>query len=164
MQKFGLLRYRLGVSAGMVSSLLLITLGKSSAGFVQIWVPAFPLRELTHLLMISSCILFSAGFLPSSHTRALVGHPMLAGVFVWGAAHLASNGDLASMLLFGSLACWSVVKIISMTCRNKSAPREKMARPSLQWDAAAILLGMIAYGTLLVFHGPLFGFALTGPV
>jgi hypothetical protein len=32
----------------------------------------------------------------------------------------------------------------------------------LQWDVAAILLGMIAYGALLVFHGPLFGFAVTG--
>jgi len=153
----GLKRYRAGVSADIVLSLLLVAQGKSDADFVQIWVPAFTLRELTHLLMISSCIVFSAGFLPSSHTRALVGHPMLTGVFLWGAAHLASNGDLASILLFGSLGCWSVIKIVTL------GPR-KNAAPALQWDAAAILLGMIAYGALLVFHGPLFGFALTGPV
>lgn len=164
MRSMGATRYRMAISAGIAGSLMLISLGKSSAAFVQIWVPPFPMRELTHLLMISSCILFCAGFLPASFTRALVGHPMLTGVFLWGAAHLASNGDLASMLLFGALSSWAVLKIIILMRRAASSADPQTARPALQWDAAAILLGMIAYGTLLVFHGPLFGFALTGPV
>jgi len=103
-QRFGQMYYRLLISAGLCLSVLLMIAGKSSADFVQIWVPPYYLRELTSLLMLSACIVFSAGFLPASHTRALVGHPMLTGIFIWGGAHLFSNGDLASMLLFGSLA------------------------------------------------------------
>jgi uncharacterized membrane protein len=152
------------ISAGIVLSILLMIAGKASADFVQIWVPPFSWRELTNLLMISACIVFSSAFVPPSHTRALVGHPMLAGVFIWGAAHLVSNGDLASMLLFGSLALWSVLAFLILETRPETATRKASTSPALQWDVAAILLGMIAYGALLVFHGPLFGFALTGPL
>ncbi len=160
----GRIRYKLLVCSGIAGSLVLMTIGKSGAPFVQIWVPPFPLRDMTLLVMISSSIVFFAGLLPASHTRALVGHPMLVGVFLWGIAHLASNGDLASMLLFGSLACWAVWKFIVLERRRGQTQQRHSETPALQWDAAAILLGMIAYGALLVFHGPLFGFALTGPV
>lgn len=162
--RVGQKNYRLLVSTGIVLSVLLMIAGKASASFVQIWVPPFLWRELTNLLMISACIIFSAAFLPSSHTRALAGHPLLTGVFIWGTAHLVSNGDLASMLMFGSLAVWSALSIRILNTRPEAATRKASARPALQWDVAAILLGMIAYGVLLVFHGPLFGFALTGPV
>jgi uncharacterized membrane protein len=162
LQRFGQMYYRLLISAGLCLSVLLMIAGKSSADFVQIWVPPYYLRELTSLLMLSACIVFSAGFLPASHTRALVGHPMLTGIFIWGGAHLFSNGDLASMLLFGSLALWAVLKIRILEARRRCAMPVASASPALQWDAAAILLGMIAYGALLVFHGPLFGFAVTG--
>lgn len=156
--------YRLFVCSGILCSIALMAAGKSGAPFIQVWVPPFPLRELTHLLMISSSIAFIAGLLPSSHTRRLVGHPLLVGVFLWGVAHLASNGDLASMLLFGSLAGWAAWKVVALTRRSDERDRRHSLPPALYWDAAAILLGMIAYGILLVFHGPLFGFALTGPV
>lgn len=163
-QRVGQTNSRLLFSAGIVLSILMMIAGKASASFVQIWVPPFFWRELTNLLMISACIVFSAAFLPPSHTRVLVGHPLPTAVFIWGTAHLASNGDLASMLLFGSLALWSALSIRTMDVRPEPAPRKASASPALQWDLAAILLGMIAYGALLVFHGPLFGFALTGPV
>jgi len=164
LQAFGRERYRIFISVGILLSFVLIVIGKSYAAFVQIWVPPYSIRAVTHLLMISSCIMFSAGFLPPSHTRALVSHPMLTGVVIWGVAHLISNGDLASLLLFGALAGWALVKIISLTNASRESPARPAGPPSLQWDAAAIMLGMIAYGALLVFHGPLFGFALTGPM
>lgn len=159
--RFGVGRYKGLLSLGVLLSLTLIVLGKGDAPFIQLWVPLFSLRSVTHLLMISSCILFVAGALPNSYTRELIGHPMLIGVIVWGASHLLSNGDLASLLLFGTLGIWALVKIVSLEIhKGRNQLGDNVRKASLVWDAAAILLGMIAYSLLLVFHGPLFGFAL----
>ncbi len=164
-QRLGLGRYKILFSLGIVISLIMIVEGKASAPWVQLWVPPYNLRSLTHLLMISATILFVAGNLPRSYIHEMVTHPMLVSVIVWGTAHLLSNGDLASMLIFGSLPIWAVVKIVSLerTLRMQGSPLPKR-RPALQWDAAAIILGMIAYSVLLVFHGHLFGFALIIPI
>lgn len=169
--RLGTGRYRLFFSIGIVISLLLIVQGKAGAPFIQLWVPPFNLRSLTHLIMLSATMLFIAGSLPHSFTRELVVHPMLIGVILWGVAHLISNGDLASVLLFGLLPLWAVVKVVSLERirhRAREAAGEQPApptlRPALQWDAAAIVLGVIAYTLFLVFHGQLFGLALIAPV
>lgn len=169
--RLGTGRYRLFFSVAIFISLVLIVQGKSGAPFIQLWVPPFNLRSLTHLIMISATLLFIAGSLPHSFTRELVIHPMLIGVILWGGAHLISNGDLASVLLFGSLPLWAAVKIVSLE-RIRHRAREAAGqpvsppalRPALQWDAAAVVLGVIAYAVFLVFHGQLFGLALIAPV
>ena len=159
--RFGLGPYKGGLSVAVIISLVLIVLGKGNASFVQVWVPPFSLRSITHLLMISSCILVIAGALPNSYTRELIGHPMLIGVVVWGFAHLLSNGDLASLLLFVALGLWALFKIFSLEFgKGKRDDDKSERRASLIWDGTAIVIGMIAYMLLLVFHGPLFGFAL----
>ncbi|MGB4246442.1 MAG: NnrU family protein [Pseudohongiellaceae bacterium] len=164
-QQLGLRRYRILFSLGIVISLVMIVEGKAGAPFIQLWAPPYNLRSLTHLLMISATILFMAGNLPRSYTRDMVIHPMLVGVIVWGVAHLLSNGDLASVLIFGMLPVWAIVKIISLERTKKAlgSPTPER-RPGLQWDAVAIILGMIAYSVFLVFHGQLFGFALIVPI
>ncbi len=169
--RHGTRRYRLFVSVGILISLVLIVQGKSGAPFIQLWVPPFNLRSLTHLIMLSATMLFIAGSLPHSFTRELVIHPMLLGVILWGVAHLISNGDLASVLLFGSLPAWAIVKVVSLERVRRGAinaaaqPGSPPAlRPALQWDAAASVLGVIAYTLFLVFHGQLFGLALITPV
>ncbi len=169
--RLGTRRYRLLFSVGILISLVLIVQGKPGAPFIQLWVPPFNLRSLTHLIMLSATMLFIAGSLPHSFTRELVIHPMLLGVILWGVAHLISNGDLASVLLFGSLPAWAIVKVVSLERVRRGAinaaaqPGSPPAlRPALQWDAAAIVLGVIAYTLFLVFHGQLFGLALITPV
>ena len=164
-QRLGIRRYRIVFSLGIVISLVMIVEGKAGAPFIQLWVPPFNMRSLTHLLMISATILFMAGNLPRSYTRELMIHPMLIGVIVWGVAHLLSNGDLASVLIFGTLPIWALIKIVSLERAKKlheSCANDR--RPGLQWDGAAIILGMIAYSVFLLFHGQLFGFALIVPI
>lgn len=168
--RLGTGRYRLFFSVAILISLALIVQGKAGTPFIQLWVPPFNLRSLTHLIMVSATMLFIAGSLPHSFTRELVIHPMLIGVILWGVAHLISNGDLVSVLLFGSLPLWAVVKIVSLERvrqRKKEAGLQPVSppalRPALQWDAAAVVLGVIAYAVLLVFHGQLFGLVLIAP-
>lgn len=159
--RFGLGPYKGLFSLAIGLSIILIVIGKGNASFIQVWAPPFNLRSITHLLMISSCILIVAGTLPNSYTRELIGHPLLISVIVWSVSHLLSNGDFASVLLFGTLGLWALFKIFSLELRSGIRNDEENRRKaSLIWDASAIVIGMIAYILLLVFHGPLFGFAL----
>ena len=81
---------------------------------------------------------------------------MLLGVLLWSLAHLWSNGDLASALLFGSFGLWSIIKII--TLRHQAREPKK---PHVGWDLIALVLGLILYGLIFTFHGQLFGVGLT---
>ena len=42
---------------------------------------------------------------------------MLAGVKLWATAHLLANGDLGSIILFGSILAWAVIDRISLKPR-----------------------------------------------
>lgn len=134
-----------------------IVAGKSAAPFVQLWQPAFEHRWLTHYLMLPAFILVAAGNLPPSHVRSHLQHPMLLGTVMWGAAHLWANGDMASALLFGGIGAWALLKFIVLCLR----PPTEAPAPSWVWDVAAVLVGLVLYGLILIYHGPLFGMGLT---
>ena len=168
-RRLGVPRYMLLFCVGIVLSVLLMVHGKSTAAFVQLWVPPYNWRSITNMAMLTACIFVAAGNLPHSYLKESLTHPMLLGIIVWGVAHLLSNGDLASALLFGGLSLWAAVKIVSLqrgarrtlsSAASSAAPAITARKPSLYWDATAVISGTIVYGTLLVFHGPLFGFAL----
>src|SRR5262245_41422068 len=82
----------------------------------QLWVPPSWTRHLTMLLMIPALILLVAAYVPS-RIRAALGHPMLMAVMLWAAAHLLANGDLASVLLFGSFLAYGLYDMISASQR-----------------------------------------------
>ncbi len=150
-------RYKGIFSLLALTGLGLIIYGKSIAPFLTIWVPAYELRSVTHLLMLPAWILVMAGNLPHSIIKSTVSHPMLLGVIVWGCSHLLANGDLASLLLFGSLVLFSTVKIVTAQKTDKTAIKPA----SLKWDFVAIVSGFVLYGIVLVFHGQLFGVGLS---
>lgn len=137
--------------------LVMIVVGKGQAEFTMIWEPRFELRNISLILMIPVFILVVAGNIPLSFLRKTVRNPMMLGTVFWGIAHLWSNGDLASILLFGSFTLWAGFKFISLGLRNGPVT----ARPSLLWDGVALIAGLVLYGLIAVFHGELFGVGLS---
>lgn len=136
----------------------LITWGKSIAPFVMIWEPIFELRYLSSILMIPASILLVAGIIPMSYIRARLRNPMMLGVFIWGFAHLWANGDLASILLFGSFTLWSALKFFSLWINIEPA-----LEIELHWlwrDLIALVAGAALYLIVYVNHGQLFGVGL----
>lgn len=131
----------------------LIIWGKSLAPFQMVWQPIFEWRSLSLMLMIPALICLVAGNVPLSHLRKLLRNPMLVGVLLWSLAHLWSNGDLASVLLFGSFAIWSGIKIISLY----SVADVDSKSPSFVWDIISLLFGLALYAVLGLYHGELFG-------
>ena len=134
----------------------LIVLGKSQATFFMVWQPPFEWRVVSHFLMLPGIILVTAGNIPLSHLAAVTRNPMLLGVGLWGLAHLWSNGDLASILLFGSFAIWSMLKFVTMWGTARPVSRA----PGIVWDVIAIQLGSLLYAVVALFHGHLFGVGL----
>lgn len=140
-----------------LAGLALIIYGKSQSPFIMLWQPVYEWRYISHVLMIPALILVLAGNLPMSHMRKHLRNPMLAGVVLWGSAHLWSNGDLASMVLFGTFTVWAASKFIS---RGLSVPGPG-GHTSIIWDGVAVIAGLVLYALISIYHGQLFGVGLS---
>ncbi len=147
-----------GTYLGIYSLLSAIGLGLMVHGYrsietVMLWAPVSIGRPLAHALMPVALVLVIAAYLPT-HLKLHLRHPMLIGVAIWASVHLLANGDLASTLLFGSFLLYAPVDIAFSPSRETLIPR---AQPRRWYDALAVIIGLLAYGALLVSHGDLFG-------
>lgn len=151
--RFGAGAYKGGFTAISFIGLILLIIGKANADFVPLWTPATWGAYVALLLMPFSFILLTAANMPSNVKR-LTAHPMLLGVVLWSAAHLASNGDLASLILFGGLGVFSLFDMWSAN-RRGAAP-SKVAYPITR-DIVVVAVGVLAYAAFLFLHPYLFG-------
>ena len=159
LNRLGANGYKAVFSLIALSGLILIIWGKSASPFIMIYEPRYELRSITHFAMLPAFILVVAGNLPQSHLRSITLNPMVLGTAIWGAAHLWANGDLASVLLFGALMVWAVIKFSTLAVATSTDTETR--KPSLLWDAAALVGGFILYSVVTIFHGQLFGIGLT---
>jgi uncharacterized membrane protein len=118
----------------------------------QLWVPPPWTRHLTMLLMIPALVLLVAAYVPS-RIRTALRPPMLIPVMLWALAHLLANGDLASVLLFGSFLAYGVFDLISASRRAALGPLGR-APGSAAGDAAAIVGGLALYALLFGLGPP----------
>jgi uncharacterized membrane protein len=100
-----------------------------------------------------------AAYVPS-RIRTAVGHPMLTALMIWAFAHLLANGDLASVLLFGSFLGFAVYDRISVIGRLSPGPLGNAKGGALH-DIVVIAVGLALYALLLFWgHAKLTGVAL----
>lgn len=151
----------------VLTGLVLIIFGKSQSPFVMIWQPIYELRFLSMVLMIPAVILVLAGNLPPNYLRKYLRNPMLLGVTLWGIAHLWANGDLASILLFGSFTLWAGGKFMAKSFNGTSSTAASLnttgsaQTASIIWDGIAIAAGLAIYVLISIYHGQLFGVGLS---
>jgi uncharacterized membrane protein len=120
-------------------------------GMIEIWSPPIWARHLAIPLVWLAFICLVAAYIPGDIKRVLK-HPMLVGVKLWALAHLLANGDLGSMLMFGSLLAWAVYDRISLKYRTDPGglPIPIGGRKN---DVVAILIGTILFAAFgYVFH------------
>ena len=131
-----------------------------ATGWIQIWTPPAFMRHITVGLMLIASILLTATYIPS-HIRARAKHPMLAGIKTWALAHLLSNGDLGSIVLFGAFLAWGVYARIAAKRRGD---RGKTDAPA-GWtnDIIVVVLGIVVYLALgFAFHPIVIGVPVFG--
>ena len=156
--------YKIGYSLASVAGLVLIVWGFGqyrAAGMIPVWEPPTAMKHITVALMLPAVILVVASYL-RGRIYATLKHPMLAGVKLWAAAHLLANGDLGSIILFGSFLAWAVYDRISLKSRSDAgAPPIPVGGPGN--DLIAIAVGLVAYLALaFAFHPVVIGVPVMG--
>ena len=161
--RFGIHAYRALFSVVSIVGLALIVWGYGeyrAHGLIMVWSPPAFMRHVTVGLMLIAVIVFTSAFIPS-HLKAKAKHPMLAGVKTWALAHLLSNGDLGSILLFGSFLAWGVFARIAAKRRTDFV----VAPAPAGWtnDAIVVVLGIVIYVALgYAFHPIVIGMPVFG--
>src|ERR1700737_4761475 len=160
-------------SLALVSVIGLILIGYGfgeyrATDWIDVWHPPRWTYYITQFLMWPASIFVVAASIRGNIWRTLK-HPMSVGVKTWAVAHLISNGDLGSILLFGSFLLWAGYDRITLKHRADSGapevPDRRLARfgflplPGvvIMWghpnDLIALVVGTVLYFVLgLVFH------------
>jgi uncharacterized membrane protein len=120
---------------------------------IQLWMPPAFMRHITVGLVLFAAIFVVAAFFPS-HIRTRLKHPMLAGVKAWALAHLLSNGDLGSVLLFGTFLAWGVYARIAAKRRGDIGGAAKPAPDGWMNDIIVVVLGAAVFLALGVWFHP----------
>jgi uncharacterized membrane protein len=137
-----------------IAGLVLIGFGFAryrATGIIPVWYPPAWTRHIVVAAMWPASIAIVAAYIPGDIKRVLK-HPMLVGVKIWAVAHLCANGDLGSIVLFGSVLAWAVYDRITLKRRtDPGAP--PVPAGGRRNDIIAIIVGTILYLALgFVFH------------
>lgn len=146
--------YSLVSLAGII--LIVVGYGQYRAhDWIDVWYPPVWTRHLALILVWIAFVMFVAAYFPG-RIKTTLKHPMLAGVKVWALAHLLANGDLGSILLFGSILAWAVAARINVkrrdVVRDHAGPAAEPA--GLRNDLLAIGVGTAAYLVFAIWLHP----------
>lgn len=163
-ERFGEPAYKIGFAVLSLIGFVLIVVGYHKLQVMPgknpvLWDPPTWTRHIAFLLMVPAMILLVAAFVPS-RIRTAAKHPMLAAIKFWAAGHLLANGDLASILLFGSFLAYAVYDRISVKQRVVMQPS---APSNAGWfnDALVVAGGLALYVFMLTIgHARLIGVPL----
>lgn len=164
--RLGETAYKIAFGVVSLAGLILIVWGYGlyrKTGWMDVWLPPAGMRHATAGLMWISIVMFAAAYLPG-HIKARLKHPMLAGIKIWAFAHLLTNGDLGSMVLFGSFLAWAVFARMAVK-RREAVEGSVPAKPVTGWgnDILAIVVGTLVYLALgYAFHPVLIGVPVFG--
>jgi uncharacterized membrane protein len=156
--------YKIGYTLASFIGLALIIWGFAvyrATGWINVWNPPTALKHIAVALMLPAVILVIASYIRGRIYTTLK-HPMLTGIKLWAAAHLLANGDLGSIVLFGSFLAWAVFDRISLKHRSDAgAPPIPVGGPGN--DLIAIAVGIVAYLALaFAFHPVVIGVPVVG--
>ena len=146
--------YRLVFSLLSLASLALLIFAYAKAPFVAVWSPPEWTRWMAIVLMLPAFVFLVAAYLPG-RIRARLKHPFLVAIKTWALAHLLANGDLASMILFGSFLAYAVFDRITLKQRKPSRMIGIEGPEKPRNDLIAIVVGAAFYAVFLVWLHPL---------
>lgn len=137
-----------------IAAFILLVYGFAKAPVIQVWPPPSWTRWVAIVLMLPAFIFLVAAYVPGQ-IKTKLKHPFLVAIKTWALAHLVANGDLASIILFGSFLAYAAYDRITLKGRTDRgivvAPRS--GPPSN--DVIAMVLGVVLYIAFLFWLHPL---------
>ncbi len=128
--------------------LLIIIYGFSRADFYPIWDPLPYSKEIALALMPISMILLAAANI-QTNIKKFIKHPMLIAILIWSFVHLIANGDLRSIILFGSFGLYALIDIFFS---KKVLTTNIEVKYTLSKDIMVIIIGLVAYLIIVYYH------------
>lgn len=164
-----------------------------TAPYIEVWPPSRAAALVPLAAMLPACVLLAGALWQPSPLSisfrggqpdpcrgrkggglvAQVRHPVLWGFFLWAASHFVANGDLVSLILFGSLALFSLAGMRRMERRARArlsaadyaaaealtsgGPLQRLKRVAPLRGLLDLVLGVVLYAALLHLHGPVIG-------
>lgn len=121
-----------------------------------LYEPPVWMKHVNALIMLAAFVIMATNQRPAGAIKRAVKHPMLVSTKLWAFGHLLANGDLASVLLFGSFLVWAAADRIAAARRPAAAEIPGTWRD----DAFAVVGGGVLYVVFLFWaHSWLFGVA-----
>ncbi len=146
--------YSLAALVGLV--LMIKGFGATTPSEILYVAPSWG-RHANMALMLLAMISLVATYVPTGYIKKTLKHPMLVAVKLWAFGHLLANGELNSVLLFGSFLAYAVLARIAAKRRGDNRPAPDV-KPDLFGDMIAIVVGAGVYAALVYWlHPVLFG-------
>lgn len=189
--------YRGAFAVASLIGIVWMTTAYRRAPAVDLWGQLIGLRPLAFALVLIAFLFVGIGLATPSPTRVgmetklaqgteivrgivrITRHPFLWGVGLWAFVHLIVNGDLASVILFGSLLLLALGGTVSIDAKRRrsfgdqwsqfvqatsNVPFAAIAAGRNQLRPAVREIGILrpviaiaAYALFFVFHGRLLG-------
>ncbi|MDJ0920751.1 MAG: NnrU family protein [Henriciella sp.] len=122
-----------------------------------LYTPPIWTQHINLLLMLPALILLVASQLPTGRIKKVTKHPMLVAVKLWAIGHLLANGELNSVLLFGSFLAYAVFDRIMVKRRGDVGAASAGALSTVS-DIASVAVGVALYLAIYLWlHPILFG-------
>jgi uncharacterized membrane protein len=154
-EKLGENVYRAAFSVLSLLGIIWLAHAYRVAAYIETWGQLAWFKPIAALLMLVAFLLVVPGMTtpnpmavggenllmadaPTRGIHRVTRHPFLWGVAVWSFVHLIANGDLASLVLFGSLLVLVFVGMISIDAKRKKACGQ-------HWDSYAAATSIIPF-------------------
>ena len=154
--KLGEQPYRGVFSLVILGSLLMIVFGWKAAVPSALYVPPMGPGIVPSVLILLGLILFFASQM-NGKIKQVARHPQMLGTISWAVAHLLTNGDSRSAVLFGGMAIWALFEIVMINRRD--GPKTALKPASGKFDIVAVVVGGVVFAVVGRFHLWLFGVA-----
>ncbi|QSA96659.1 NnrU family protein [Methylococcus sp. EFPC2] len=191
--------YRITFSTLSVLGLYWLAHAYRAAPYVETWGQLSGLKPVAAPLVLLAFLLVVLGVTTPNPTAVdgekllqedgaaagvlrITRHPFLWGVAIWAFSHLVVNGDLAALILFGSLLVLVVGGMFSIDAKRRQACGQhwsRYAEATSLWPFQAILagrnrlvwrefkwwqltLGVVLWAAVMHFHRAWFGVAPWG--
>ncbi len=145
-------------SLALLCAIGLMVLGWRSSLPIALYAPPAWGSLAANVLVFLALLLFASSGM-ATNVKRIVRHPQLTGMAVWGGAHLLSNGERRSLVLFGGLALWAIVAILFINRRDGAW--EKPERQPMTGEWKPLLAAIVGFAVLYWAHPYFSGAAAT---